>query len=532
MTMQQMRHLIFIVTLALLIAGCANDAKGLNDGEGQRVSQPVDTLYTCDAAMMIFAFQPVRALQILDSAVLVGHVSRVQADQCRARIYSYSQVPAQIDSLLGGPEGVRLDSAQVLSERLLQHDSIRADLMRQKDVLEVLSYTNRMQNDVSAWMASLRQLVDVCHQIGTSATADALLTEAEIGLALYALGQQEKGMAKLDSVITYLSSGLPHPEGVGKSTFTFSYLDALIIAIKRQIVLLGSQGKYAQTVPLARRIIDCLDDFEAHPEAYREEFSRGPSDDEHRAGYIRFYRSQALNFLAAAYASLGESNNMLQAFSQVEASTHEASSREHLSRYDALQRQLEAEHLRLNTAKANMRSVTIGVVALVLLVLAGVVFVKNRIISRKNRQLAKQISDGINYKTMFWAEKCTQVTAPVTDDINTFSDEQLFQYINDIVVRERLFLNSCFGRQTLIDRFSLSKERIGTIFSKGSEYGKMSNYVLQLRLQYATKLLVEEPQKSIEEVAVGCGFNSHRYFTGRFTQFFSMTPTEFRRAQS
>ena len=86
--MQQMRHLIYIVTLALLIAGCANDAKGPSDGEGQRVSQPVDTLYTCDAAMMIFAFQPVRALQILDSAVLVGHVSRVQADQCRARIYT------------------------------------------------------------------------------------------------------------------------------------------------------------------------------------------------------------------------------------------------------------------------------------------------------------------------------------------------------------------------------------------------------------------------------------------------------------
>ena len=55
-------------------------------------------------------------------------------------------------------------------------------------------------------------------------------------------------------------------------------------------------------------------------------------------------------------------------------------------------------------------------------------------------------------------------------DLDTLSDEQLFQYINDIVVRERLFLDSNFDRQTIMDRFQLSKERVGASFSKGSQY--------------------------------------------------------------
>jgi transcriptional regulator GlxA family with amidase domain len=111
------------------------------------------------------------------------------------------------------------------------------------------------------------------------------------------------------------------------------------------------------------------------------------------------------------------------------------------------------------------------------------------------------------------------------------TDEQLFQYVNEVVVRDRLYLDSRFGRQTLIDTFQLSKERIGAMFSKGCEYSNLSDYVKHLRLQYATKLLVEQPQKSIEEIATDCGFNSHKYFSDRFRQLFSMTPTEFRRAR-
>ena len=111
------------------------------------------------------------------------------------------------------------------------------------------------------------------------------------------------------------------------------------------------------------------------------------------------------------------------------------------------------------------------------------------------------------------------------------SDEQQFQYINDVVVRERLFLRPDFGRQTIMDRFLLSKNRVGAIFSKCSEHTKLTSYVQQLRLEYAAKLLVEQPELSIVQIAADCGYSSSAYFTDRFRQQFGVTPSEFRKAR-
>ena len=174
-------------------------------GGSNEAVQAQDTIYTRQAAMSIYAYQPVRALQIIDSAVTVGNLSQWQADVCKARIYSMSLMKEQLDSLIGGPEDIRLDTAQAIGERLLSHDSVRANLKRQQDVLEILAYTDRMQNDTTGWMRRSRELVGVCRQIGPMAENDALRTEAEIGAALCAMNQYEEGMAKLDSAIVLLS---------------------------------------------------------------------------------------------------------------------------------------------------------------------------------------------------------------------------------------------------------------------------------------------------------------------------------------
>ena len=46
-----------------------------------------------------------RALQIVDSAAIVGNLSAVRADVERVRIYSMTQMKARMDSLLGGLGG-------------------------------------------------------------------------------------------------------------------------------------------------------------------------------------------------------------------------------------------------------------------------------------------------------------------------------------------------------------------------------------------------------------------------------------------
>ena len=174
----------------------------------------------------------------------------------------------------------------------------------------------------------------------------------------------------------------------------------------------------------------------------------------------------------------------------------------------------------------------IGMLALFsVTVLAIITLMHNRSIKRKNRFLAQQITDAVKYKKMYREEiiKQAQTNVETPQDPNTLSDEQLFQHIHEIIVQEQLFLDPNFGRQTIMDRFQLSKERVGAVFSKGSEHAKMSNYVQQLRLEYAARLLTTELDKNIVEIASECGFSSSTYFTNCFRQHFGIRPTEFRR---
>ena len=519
------RHIaILLPLLAVLAVSCKWTDKEMKSLDNSSRPRSVNKRYTKQAAMNIYAYQPVRALQIIDSAVMVGNMSEFRAEMYRARIYSFSLMNGQVDSLLGGPQGIRYDSTRAICERLLCHDSVKANLLNQLDVLEMLTHTARMQSDTMMWIQRSQEFIDICHELGEEHETHALRAEAEMGAALHYLGRHEEGMAKLDSVINLLDASFQREENRG----TFDELDALIIAMKRKIGVLGSHDLYAETLPLARRIIERLDDYEQHPEAYHDGSYREPTTDQKRADYIQFYRSQAQNYITAAYASLGEHGNMLEAFEKIERGVHDATAREHLARYNALQQQMAAERLKGKAHRARLIAVGIGIIALSLLIIAIVVIIKNRAISRKNRLLAQKIADVAKYKKMYYEDRRSQ-EPPAEPDLETATDEQLFQYIHDIIVRERLFLDPKFERQTIMDRFQLTKDRVGAIFSKGSHYTKLTTYIMHLRLEYAAKQLLEQPDKNIVQIASESGFGSGTYFSNCFRQHFSMTPTYYRR---
>lgn len=515
------KHLaIFFIVFAALSGSCTKTGKN----QDNKAVQSHDMRYTRQAAMNIYGYHPERALQIIDSAVVVGNISKVGADITKARIYSYSLMPDVLDSLLGGPEGVHLDTARAMGERLLEHDSVKADLGYQFDILEVLVYTARMQNDTIGWMKRSRELVDICNKLGPEAETDALRTESEVGAALHCLGKHKQGIEKIDSAINLLEASFLQEENRG----TFDELDALIISLKRKISMFAAHGQYAETLPLARRIIELLDEYEKHPDAFHDDSKREPANEAKRADYINFYRSQAQNFITAAYSALGEQGNMIDAFGKIEQGVRDITAREHIARYNAMQQQMTAELQRAKAHRTTQIAVALGILAALFLITAIIAIIENRAISRKNRILAHKISDAINYKKMYIEEKRAQ--APLaTPDAETATDEQLFQHISDIIVRERLFLDPKFERQTIMDRFQLTKERVGAIFSRGSDYSKLTNYIQQLRLEYAAKLLVEQPDKSVVQIAAECGFSSNTYFSNCFRQHYGISPTDFRR---
>ena len=197
------------------------------------------------------------------------------------------------------------------------------------------------------------------------------------------------------------------------------------------------------------------------------------------------------------------------------------------ARYKAQEQQMEIERHREAARRAKMTVSAIGIIGLLILLFAIYAFIQWRKTQRRNRILAQQITEAIEYKEKY-RELSTPNSTLQTSNLSELSDAELFAYLRDLIEREQLFLNPNFERQTLITLTGLSKERIGAAFSQGSGHGRLTTLVTELRLDYAVRLMNEQPNLSIEKVCQASGFISADTFTRNFRAKFGMTPTAYR----
>ena len=558
------------------MAGCTGN------GGSKHVPQASDTLYTEKAAMDVYAKEPERALDIIDSALIVGNVKDDKASFLRAKVYSCAY------------EATRQDTAIVIGERLLNGKTAQDDVTFRQSVLEVLVYSARQLEDYELQLSYSTKLADAYRQQGDK--VEALRTEAEIGAVLVRLGKTDEGLAKLDSVINRLTP-------VRK----FNELDASIIAMKRKI---GVIRDYPQIETTAQCIINRLDDFEQHPADFHDGSEREPAD-ENRPGYIAFYRSQAWSYLAAAYAHLGEKgkareyvalseksdlgqtltgrkmiaptlcllgeyNKMEAIYQELEtvfmergdtltldyaqllldrAKAAEAQGRMkestalwqkhaevlqkaeerllrskanlYAARYHAQEQQREIERKDAEAKHNALFAWFVAVIALLLACFAVYYYLRHREESRKNRILAQQITEAMDYKDKYLALLQTdQPTLETTP--NTMEPRDLFVHISQTIVKEQLFLDPAFDRQAAIDRFHQSKERIGAAFAQGSGYASITDFINECRLEYAVTLLRDQLSLPITQVAQASGFSDANYFGRKFKARFGLSPTDYR----
>ena len=266
-------HLVFIYAALLTLVGC---------GDGKPVRQLPhlgDTPYQQDTILVTYATNPERALTLLDSALLLGNISEYRAQCIRARIYSKSLVEQ------------RQDSAILICKELLGHDSVRNDAAEQENILDLLITTSRAKPDDEQYIHWATQKAELCQKQGQE--TERWRTEADIGLVMTHLGQEDEGLAKLDEAISHLDA----PGSIDR-------MDAFIVAVKRKINALNAQRRYEEVIPLAQRILDRLDHFESHIKDYAEDSYRlawndNPSE---RDRYLDFSRAQAWGFMAIAYS--------------------------------------------------------------------------------------------------------------------------------------------------------------------------------------------------------------------------------------
>lgn len=214
-----------------------------------------------------------------------------------------------------------------------------------------------------------------------------------------------------------------------------------------------------------------------------------------------------------------------------------ATAQECAARYHEQEQQLALEQEQ--AARKHMGSLAVFLGIIVLIAAAFIVFILRQSLSirKKNAVLSKEISERIDYEEKYIASKQNTENPNIrtsdnpeirTSEIASLSDSELFDYIRKIVSEENLHLDPQFGRDQLVERLQLSKERIGAAFAQGSSYGNISNFLNDARLYHSTKLLSEYPEMPINEVAAASGFANRVTFSRNFKERFAMTPSEFR----
>ena len=278
---------VLLLVLILVFASCGRN------NSARHIPNLGDTPYQADSVLVTYGYHPNRALAMLDSALLLGNINEYRAKFIRAKIYSKSLLKQ------------RQDSAILICEQLLQHDSVIHAPQERENILDLLMITSRTKVDFEGYVKWATQKAEVCRLQGEE--TEQWRTEAEIGMVMAHLGQPEEGMEKIDEAIRQLDE----PGSIDR-------MDAFIIAVKRKITVLNDKGRYAEVIPLAQRILDRLEHYEQHASAYAEDsyrlsWSDSPAD---RDRYIDFSRAQANGFLAGAYAMTGDTPHARECLSR------------------------------------------------------------------------------------------------------------------------------------------------------------------------------------------------------------------------
>ena len=265
-----------------------------------------------------------------------------------------------------------------------------------------------------------------------------------------------------------------------------------------------------------------MDDYERHPDLYHDGSYREPEDSVGRADYIGFYRSQAQNFITAAYAKLGEQRSMNEVYDLIEQSVRETTAREHTARYKALEHKMRLQEEKRHSQLMTIVAMVSVVCLLLILFFATYVYLQSRRIRLKNQVLIRQINQSLGEESVPSHEPAAVESSGEADDTSA-----LFQTIDQCIRTERLYADANIQRQDICDRFNLRREVLNQLLTKHAGGLSFPNYMNDIRLTEACRLLKHEPTKTVAAIADEVGL-SPRYLRRLFAERYGVTPTEYR----
>ena len=106
-------------------------------------------------------------------------------------------------------------------------------------------------------------------------------------------------------------------------------------------------------------------------------------------------------------------------------------------------------------------------------------------------------------------------------------DRLLFEQIHQSIVRDKLYLDPAFSRKTYIKLCLVNKNRVAKLVQRYAGTN-LNGYINSIRLEYALRLMRENPDLPIKAVAFDSGFRCLRTFYRLFLKKYGVTPTKYK----
>ena len=573
--MQKITPFILYVIIALFAVSCVN-----TDNNVKYKPQPGDTIYTADAALAIYDRNPERALLIIDSAMIVGNLDEDLAQMLRAKVLSHSTADLNFEEALKICETlIESDFVDNPTNRENVLDLLITITRRRGDNEQWIRWSTEK-------VELCRQQGDETEALRTEAEIGfslAILGEEERGLAklsgvIGALDEQ-RHFSEMDACIIALKRKINLLDILNRPESTIPLAQRIIEKIDDYR---EHRDDYAddsyRLPPNDEQFYRYCSFYTAQANCFLAEAYANLGHDDTARYYLSLFEESdyGKSFSGRMMASntwfvLGDYDKMLAIYDvaderlgndtmnhdfstmlynravAAEAAGDYLTATGYWHRYETIKKTLDrkqqegqAYHYaaryklqeeRLNTEREQAKAKHNEMLALAgfILVIMSIGFIiklliQRHAINRKNHVLTAQMMESMKYKKK---ESQTIKIETSTDNLNldSLNDEQLFDYLSNIIRSEGLFLNSNFSRQTLMDRFHINERRIGAAFSCCEG---LPDFIRDLRLEYACQLITDNPKMSISDVATASGFSNLTVFGRDFKRKYEVTPTYFR----
>lgn len=265
----------------------------------------------------------------------------------------------------------------------------------------------------------------------------------------------------------------------------------------------------------------------------------------------------ALNYYARAYRGLGKYNladAYMQRMNVLQDSIYAREAQGRAQEYAALFR-LNEKELQLLEANAlsKQRSLMLRwtfVAAFLLVLLVVTISVNYHKIRIRNRIASKQIDELLaqreELRRVFaqkeLPEEAAKENAATTEaaegaeaqaadkeatGIGPDDGYAAFMRMENLIVREKLFLQPSFGRDELLRVANVNKNDIGWLLRTYGKVDNINDYLNRFRVEYSVKLMRQKPNLSIEAIAEEANFRSRSTYYRAFFKVFGITPAQY-----